>query len=75
MLSPRLDAESMNAISPFPYESGPNAVEVTECLGEWFVRVTENGTSSVASFELESYASAFSEGQRIRLGLAQVVRV
>ncbi|MER8622899.1 hypothetical protein [Mesorhizobium sp. M0586] len=39
-------------------------VEVVEACGEWFVRVVEKGKEDSRSFELESYALAFAEGQR-----------
>lgn len=50
-------------------------VEVVEAIGEWFVRVIEDGNEQSRSFELESYALAFAEGQRIRLHLDKVVRL
>ncbi|TJX49683.1 MAG: hypothetical protein E5W21_19575 [Mesorhizobium sp.] len=46
-----------------------DSVEITENLGEWFVRVVRNGNATIKSFEVESYARAFAEGQRIGLGL------
>ena len=51
------------------------AVEVVEACGEWFVRVIEDGEEIITSFELESFAMAFAEGQRIRLHLDKVVRL
>jgi hypothetical protein len=53
----------------------PPCVEVVEAIGEWFVRVVEDGKEQSRSFELESYALAFAEGQRIRLHLDKVVRL
>jgi hypothetical protein len=50
-------------------------VEVVEACGEWFVRVIENGHADTRSFELESYALAFAEGQRLRLHLDKIVRL
>lgn len=50
-------------------------IEIFEALGEWCVRVTENGEERVSSFVLESYAEAFAEGQRMRLGLDRVMRL
>jgi hypothetical protein len=44
-------------------------VEVIEACGEWFVRVVEDGQELTRSFELESFALAFAEGQRLRLHL------
>ena len=51
------------------------AVEVVEACGEWFVRVVEEDQELTRSFELESYALAFAEGQRVRLGLADFKRI
>ncbi|QND60581.1 hypothetical protein [Mesorhizobium huakuii] len=53
----------------------PTVVEVVEACGEWFVRVVEDGKEYSRSFELESYALAFAEGQRMRLHLDKVVRL
>ena len=55
--------------------SNTNLVEVVEACGEWFVCVVEEGHADTRSFELESYALAFAEGQRIRLQLDKFVRV
>jgi len=49
-----------------------DAVEITEAYGEWFVRIVQNGCEHVASFEIEAYARAYAEGQRLRLGLPKV---
>jgi hypothetical protein len=51
------------------------AVEIVESLGEWFVRVIENGTEHVAVFVVESLALSYAEGQRVRLGLDCVTRL
>lgn len=53
----------------------PTFVEVIEACGEWFVRVVEDGNEDCRSFEIEVYALAFAEGQRIRLHLDKVVRL
>jgi hypothetical protein len=50
-------------------------IEVVEACGEWFVRVVEEDQELTRSFELESFALAFAEGQRIRLGLDKVTRL
>jgi hypothetical protein len=50
-------------------------VEVVEACGEWFVRVVEEDQEQTRSFEIESYALAFAEGQRMRLGLDKFVRL
>lgn len=53
----------------------PPAVEVVEACGEWFVRVVEDGKATTTSFELETFALTFAEGQRIRLGLETMTRI
>lgn len=50
-------------------------VEVVETCGEWFVRVVDGDEELTRSFELESFALAFAEGQRIRLGLDRINRI
>ncbi|BCG83829.1 hypothetical protein [Mesorhizobium sp. 113-3-3] len=50
-------------------------VEVMEACGEWFVRVVDGDEELTRSFESESFALAFAEGQRIRLGLADFDRL
>ena len=50
-------------------------VEVVEACGEWFVRVVEDDQELIQSFEIESFALAFAEGQRLRLGLADFKRL
>jgi hypothetical protein len=50
-------------------------VEVGEVCGEWFVRVVEEDQELTRSFEMESFALAFAEGQRIRLHLDKIVRL
>lgn len=52
-----------------------NAIEIFEADGEWSVRVVENGAERVSSFVMESFALAFAEGQRIRLGLDDIIRL
>ena len=47
-------------------------VELFEAGGEWVVRVYADGGETVRSFELESFARAFAEGQRLRFGLAGI---
>lgn len=48
-------------------------VELASSLGEWFVRITNQGASTVHSFERERPALAFAEKQRIRLGVDRIV--
>ena len=50
-------------------------VEVIEACGEWFVRVVDGDEELTRSFEIESFALAFAEGQRRRLGLADFRRL
>lgn len=50
-------------------------VEIFEALGEWCVKVVEHGEERVSSFVLKSYAEAFAEGQKMRLGLDRVTRL
>ncbi|MER9301207.1 hypothetical protein NKI38_32910 [Mesorhizobium sp. M0621] len=51
-------------------------IEVVEACGEWFVRVVEEEDQEFTrSFELEPYALAFAEDQRIRLQLDKFVRL
>ncbi|MER9758508.1 hypothetical protein [Mesorhizobium sp. M0138] len=50
-------------------------VEVREACGEWFVRVVEEDQELTRSFDIESYALAFAEGQRMRLHLNTFLRL
>ena len=50
-------------------------VEVVEAYGEWHVRVVEGDRQKTLTFEVEAYALAFAEGQRLRLGLNEIVRL
>jgi len=50
-------------------------IEVCEACGEWFVRVVEEDQELTRSFEMESLALAYAEGQRRRLGLAEFTRL
>ena len=50
------------------------SVEVVEACGEWFVRVVGD-EELTQSFELESFALAFAEGERRRLELDKFVRL
>lgn len=53
----------------------PPCVEVVEACGEWFVRIVADDEELTRSFELESFALAYAEGQRIRLGIAEFKRL
>ena len=50
-------------------------IEVLEACGEWLVRVVEEDQELTRSFDLESFALSFAEGQRIRLHLDKIVRL
>ncbi|RUX94729.1 hypothetical protein EN935_00035 [Mesorhizobium sp. M7D.F.Ca.US.004.03.1.1] len=50
-------------------------VEMIEACGEWFVRIVSDDGELTHSFEHESLAMAYAEGQRIRLRLDKVVRL
>lgn len=50
-------------------------VEVMEVGQEWLVRVVEDDQELARSFALQSLALAYEEGQRIRLGLADITRI
>ncbi|TPL88672.1 hypothetical protein FJ948_20865 [Mesorhizobium sp. B2-3-12] len=58
-----------------PFRNVSARVELAEACGEWFVRVTENDQELTRSFDLESFALSFAEGQRIRLGLHTMTRI
>lgn len=61
----------MKAMIELKPNNGPDSVEITENLGEWFVRVVRNGKATISTLEMESYARAFEEGQRLGLGLGK----
>lgn len=50
-------------------------IEVVEDHGEWSVHVVEEDEERIYSFVLESFALAFAEGQRMRLKLADFMRL
>jgi hypothetical protein len=58
-----------------PFRKAAPCIEVVEACGEWLVRVVEEDQEITRSFELESFALAFAEGQRIRLGLDKISRI
>lgn len=58
-----------------PNSADPTFIEVIEACGEWFVRVVENGKEDIRSFDVESYALSFAEGQRMRLHLDKFTRL
>lgn len=61
--------------NPAMSESSDNYVQVVESIGEWFVRIVENGeVTAFRSFEVEDFALSYAEGQRFRLGLAALPR-
>ncbi|TRC98473.1 hypothetical protein FJV76_13565 [Mesorhizobium sp. WSM4303] len=50
-------------------------VELVDGYGEWHVRVVEEDHEHTRSFEIESFALAYAEGQRRRLALADFTRI
>ena len=50
-------------------------VELVDGYGEWHVRVIEEDQEHTCSFEIESFALAYAEGQRRRLALADFTRI
>ncbi|AZO57818.1 hypothetical protein EJ077_25465 [Mesorhizobium sp. M8A.F.Ca.ET.057.01.1.1] len=50
-------------------------LEVVEGCGEWFVRVIGGGEETICQFDLESFALAYAEGQRLRLKLGAIKRL
>jgi hypothetical protein len=50
-------------------------VEILENDGEWYVRVIEHERETINTFELELFAMAFAEHQRLRLGLKEFDRL
>jgi hypothetical protein len=70
-----LKTKVMASQNLFPAARNRSTVELVEAYGEWFVRVIDNGEPQTASFDLESFAAAYAEGQRKRLKLAKVVRL
>lgn len=55
-------------------ETDAPRVEIIEAIGEWFVRILEDGHEYISAFENEAFASSYSDGQRLRLGLEKVER-
>ncbi|RVA34337.1 hypothetical protein EN935_06895 [Mesorhizobium sp. M7D.F.Ca.US.004.03.1.1] len=53
----------------------PPCVQVIEACGEWFVRIVGYDEEITRSFDLETFALSYAEGQRIRLGLAEFRRL
>jgi hypothetical protein len=51
----------------------PSSIEIILSLGEWFVRVTDHGASTIHTFERQSFAMAFAEEQCARLNLDGIV--
>ena len=60
----------MGPVSPHCSE-----VSVTEALGEWHVLIRESGKEEVRTFQIEAHAFSFAEGQKVRLGLHEVMRI
>ena len=51
-------------------DNSRDCVEITENMGEWFVRVVRSGKAQLSTFEVEAYARSFAAGQRAGLHLA-----
>ncbi|MEP6565285.1 MAG: hypothetical protein ABJB10_09095 [Mesorhizobium sp.] len=51
---------------------GTESIEVIENLGEWFVRVVHHGKAHIMTFEIESYARAFADGQATAMRLEKL---
>jgi hypothetical protein len=62
-----MDGETNSKVHP--------CIEVVEACGEWHVRVVGHDRETTLTFELETSALAFAEGQRMRLGLDKVERL
>ena len=60
------------AMSEDPQDIGPDSVTITENMGDWFVRVVQDGKANVTTFEVESFARTFAEGQRLGLKLRKI---
>ncbi|PBB24017.1 MULTISPECIES: hypothetical protein [unclassified Mesorhizobium] len=60
----------MDNVTISPNDQVGPCVEMIQVCGEWFVRVVNGDEEIIRSFELEAFALAYAEGQRIRLGLA-----
>lgn len=52
----------------------PDSVEITENIGEWFVSVVRHGKTYIKTFEVESFARNYAEGQRLGLELSETKR-
>lgn len=56
--------------------STADAVELFELGGQWYVRILENSTETQSpGFEREEFAISFAEGQCMRVGVANFVRI
>lgn len=63
-------------LSPALTKPNTSFVQVGESIGEWFVRIVENGDVTVfQSFGAEERALAYADDQRIRIGLAEIQRL
>lgn len=54
-------------VEPLAQDNSPDSVEITENMGEWFVRVVRHGKAEISTFEAEAFALSFASGQRLRL--------
>lgn len=53
------------------HEPNTTCVELSRDGETWTVRIDESGESSSRTFEMQSYAESYAEGQRLRLGLSE----
>jgi hypothetical protein len=73
-LSPHQEVESMQGLSHT--KTDESFIQVVESAGEWFVRIVEHGeVTAFQSFENEAFALSYADGQRLRMGLAEVQRM
>lgn len=59
-------------MSPSPAEQA--FVELIEVSGDWYVRVVDGVREAVEIFANEGFANSYAEGQRLRLGLSEIIR-
>jgi 1,4-alpha-glucan branching enzyme len=53
----------------------PARVELVDAECEFFVLITEHDETVTKAFVERHYADAYAEGQRIRLGLDEIVKI
>jgi hypothetical protein len=65
------ETKAMSACETVPLKRDAT-IEVIEVAGDWYVRICENGTETVATFNRKSLALYYAELRRGRLGLEKV---